>query len=78
MDDVRVSSRSMIGIALPIVAGIWIMPSGESVSVRIHSNGYAANGCCSAVPQIPWMDERSIRQWPLLGSIRPSSTVRHG
>ena len=37
---------SMIGIALPIVAGVWLMPSGESYRSPLHLNANAANGCC--------------------------------
>ena len=45
---------SMIGIALPIVVGVWIMPSGESVTdCRIHLNANAANGrCCGRAADI--------------------------
>jgi hypothetical protein len=70
---------SMIGIALPIVAGVWIMPRGERVSVadsqqRIRGEWLLLRQCRR---YHGWMSA-AIRQWPVLGSIGPSSTIRHG
>jgi hypothetical protein len=69
---------SMIGIALPIVVGVWIMPRGESVLVAdlpqrersewlLLRQGRRYHAWVSA----------AIRQWPVHGSIGSSSTIRH-
>ena len=70
---------SMIGIALPIVAGVWLMPSGESLSVATSPQRERSQWLLLRQSRRyrEWLSA-AVRQWPVHGSIGPSSTIRHG
>ena len=72
---------SMTGMALPVLAGIWLMPRGESQAL------VAAPQFWSQIGRSQWLRQgrlylgslsAAVRQWHLPGSIAHSSAGRAG
>ena len=70
---------SMIGIALPIVVGVWIMPSGVSVPAATSPQRERSPWVLSLLSRRyrEWLSA-AVRQSHVHGSIGPSATIRHG
>ena len=70
---------STIGIALPILAGVWLMPRGESLAVATSPQPERSPSLLLRQTRryLEWLST-AVHQWHLPGSIGPSSTVRHG
>jgi hypothetical protein len=70
---------STMGIALPVLAAIWLMPRGESLAVATSPQPERSPSLLLRRWRryLEWVGT-AVHQWHLPGSIGPSSTVRHG
>jgi hypothetical protein len=68
---------SIIGVGLPIVAGIWLMPRGESSPIAASTQ--RSQWVLSLLSRRcrEWLSA-AVRQSHVHGSIGPSATIRHG
>jgi hypothetical protein len=69
---------SMIGIVLPVLAGIWLMPKSEA-PLAINLSEHEPNQwlLLSFSRSREWLNS-VVCQWHLPGSSVPASTGRHG
>ena len=70
---------STIGIALPVLAAVWLTPRGESLAVATSPQPDRSPSLLLRQTRryLAWLST-TVHQWHLPGSIGPSSTVRHG
>jgi hypothetical protein len=70
---------STIGVVLPVVAGVWLMPRGESSPVATSAQWERSQWALSLLSRRcrEWLSA-AVRQSHVHGSIGPSATIRHG
>ena len=69
---------SMIGIALPVLTGVWLIPKSDA-GPTVNLAGREPNRWFLLwfIQSREWLNN-GVRQWLLPGSSGPSSTAHHG